>query len=492
MRVVEVTAGSPVFESVLRLWRAHSDTLGFMPRGGFDDTARAGGLLAAENPDGGLAGYVMFRRTAQRNGSITHLCVNPAHRRQGVASSLFEAVKAAFADCYEIRLRCRRDFEASALWRRLGFVAVAEVAGRGREGTLTLWRYEMAALPLLRMLSETAQASSAVRAVIDANVFFDLDEQGDGHEESQGLVAAWFSEFVELAVTEEILNEINRRDDKGDRGRQRSRANRFPGVARNSARESALLPQIADILPRDGRASGRSDVRQIAMTIAGNVTFFVTRDGDVLGAAEALDDAFGLHVLSPHEMIRRFDELRREDLYRPRRLFYGPGIASSLARADDIDRMADLMHVGHDAGEPKRRTLGRLRELLASPDRYQATCIEKDEQLIAAYVVDRASAVRLAVPFFAVASTTLGRTAARHYGEAIVGLAAAEGRRLVHVGDVDPRVAEALAELDFSQEPGGWMKLALPLTMAPEEAAIEVETRGQRLPARRSARSSRR
>jgi hypothetical protein len=109
-------------------------------------------------------------------------------------------------------------------------------------------------------------------------------------------------------------------------------------------------------------------------------------------------------------------------------------------------------------------------------------CIEKDGQLIATYIVDRASPDRLAVPFFAVASSTLGRTAARHYGEAIVGVAAAEGRNLVHVGDVDPRVAEALAELGFSKEAGGWMKLALPVTMAPEEAAIEVERVGNGAP----------
>jgi len=482
MNVVEVASRSPAFDAALKLWRAESATLGFMPEGGFDDAAQAGCLLAAEAPNGSFAGYVMFRRTAQRMAAIVHLCVDPTRRGGGTARDLFEAVKARCFDCYEIRLRCRRDFAASTLWPKLGFVAVADEPGRGREGTLTTWRYEMASLPLLRMLAESANRTGAVRAVIDANVFFDLDDLGPGHNESHGLLADWLGEFVELSVTEELFNEINRRADQKDRDRQRGRARRFTQVPRNVAREEAVLPVVRKILAQSDQPSARSDARQVAMTVAAEVTFFVTRDREVLDTADALEEALGVEVMSPHEVVRRFDELRREEDYRPRRLFFGPDVTSTLARAEDVDRLADLMHLGQAAPEPKRRTLGRLRDMMASPDRFQATCIEKDGELLAAYIVERPSPERLMVPFFAVASSPLGRTAARHYAEAVTGLAAGEQRQIVQVAHAGSRVGEALAELGFSLEEDGWIKIALPVVLPPESAANEVERLGSGSP----------
>src|SRR5689334_12941643 len=110
MVISEVAPRSKLFEAVVDLWRHHSATLGFMPSGGFDDAARSGLLLAAVIPDGSLAGYIMFRRT-QRNVAIVHLCVSKQHRGAGVARRLFEAVKVRCADSYELRVRCRRDFD---------------------------------------------------------------------------------------------------------------------------------------------------------------------------------------------------------------------------------------------------------------------------------------------------------------------------------------------------------------------------------------------
>ncbi len=471
MKVVEIAVGSSGFTTVLKLWRAESATLGFMPVGGFEDAARLRCLLGVVDDSGRLAGYAMYRRGARGVVSIVHLCVAAEARGAGVARLLFDGVKAACAECFEIRLRCRRDFAASALWPKLGFVAARDVPGRARGETLTIWRYELASLPLLGLVRKD---SDLVRVVIDANVFLDLDDADQGDAESLCLSADWLGEFVELAVTQELLNEINRRDNPAERERQRARASRFIQVDRDIAREEALLPQVAALLSTSATPSSRSDARQVAMTIAAKIPFFVTRDTNVLAAADALDDEFGVAVMAPHELIRRFDELRRENDYRPRRLFFGPAATASVARSDELEQIADLLHVGQSTREPRRRTTARLREVLAAPERYETVCIRHAGVLVAAYVIDRSTKGRLTVPFFGVAGSSLGRTAARHYGDSLVMTANREGRRVVEVHPAGLRAEEALADLSFSKEGDVWVKLTLPFALPAEGVANAV------------------
>jgi GNAT superfamily N-acetyltransferase len=250
MTIVPISPGSHAFSQVLSLWGKERTTLGLMPEGGFEDAARAGELLLAADPYGAGLGYVMFRRTRQRTATIVHLCVDPSHRGTGVARRLFEAVRSRCSDCFEIRVTCRRDFSANSLWHNLGFVALGEKPGRAKDSILTLWRYELKQLPILRVIeSERCGFPGAVRAVIDANVFFDLDDDAPVRHESRALLVDWLDEFVEFAVTQELYNEVNRRANQGDRERQRARAARFVQVPRDAPREESVLSVIRQRLP---------------------------------------------------------------------------------------------------------------------------------------------------------------------------------------------------------------------------------------------------
>jgi GNAT superfamily N-acetyltransferase len=469
-----VSASCDLFPEVMKLWRSESATLGFMPRGGFEQAAASKCLIAAIDANRALAGYLLYRRTSRGHAAIVHLCVAPAFRGKGVARGLFDGLKMRCSDSFEVRLRCRRDFRASSLWPKLGFVPVADRAAKGRGALLTAWRYELAALPLLRVAAEKRD-TRALRVVIDANVFFDLDERGPGNEESCGLLADWLTDFVELNLTDEILTEINRRESHDERDHQRARAEGFSRVPRDVAREEHVLATIRDLLPDDGRLSTASDARQLAMTVAAGVTFFVSRDGGILDVA---DEKFDLRAVSPHELILQFDELRREEEYRPKRLFLGPDVRAVRPRPEHLERMADLLHDGQPSIEPRWQTLGRLRELLAAPVSVDATCIEKGSDLIAAFFVDRSSAGILDVPYLAVSASALGHTAARHYGEHLSTLAANEGRQLVHIRAGGPRVDAALSEMGFSREGDTWLKIALPITGDAASVAVAVDRLG--------------
>jgi GNAT superfamily N-acetyltransferase len=477
--VVEVDAASKLLFRVQELWRGHSDTLGYLPEGGFDEHARKKCILAAIGDDGSLMGYVLYRTTHRRQAAIAQLCVNPAARGKGVARRLFEAVKDRVSNsCDDLRVCCRRDFDAYSLWPAFGFVPVRELPGRKKGTTKTTFRYELNQLPLLAII-ENRRPDDTMPVAIDANIFFDIDDDtgSTGREESKALQADWLEEFIELCVTDEILNEINRREDPAERARQRSRVEQFRLLPISKAHEDQIAAELQQQFPTWISDSAKSDIRQLAKTIAGRVTYFVTRDGRVRDQAVDLYERYSLVVVSPFELILRFDELRRDEEYRPKR-FITIGLQTVKPRKpDDIDRIANLIHVGQPISEPRRRTLSRLRDILADPDRFATTCITaNDGSFVAAYAIERPSPGVLRLPLFAVAGAGLGRTAACHFAEKLATIASAEGRNVVEVADEagGERVEEALAGAGFSKEGNLWIKLVVPVVATAEEITAKI------------------
>jgi hypothetical protein len=356
----------------------------------------------------------------------------------------------------------------------LQFVPIADIPGRAANTVLTTWRHELEELPLLRRMA--AAPSTAVAAVIDANVFLDLDDESEGGDESAGLLADWLTEFVELHITDELFTEINRRDDCNEREYQRQRAGRFPRARRDADRERELQPHVASLIAGGDSPSAASDVGQIAKTIAAGVSLFVSRDSDILSVADELYERFGLRVVQPHELVLHFDELRREEEYRPRRLAFGATTRAGSPKADDLEALLDLAHHGQPSPEPRRQTRARVREFLAAPDAYPGTCVTHAGKPLVAYFVSRPAPHEFAVPFFAASADPMGTTAARHYVDHLVHIAAREGRQLIRFAGADGRVNDALSAAGFSWEGSEWIKLAL--TQVGDAAAVEEHLRG--------------
>jgi ribosomal protein S18 acetylase RimI-like enzyme len=114
--VLEVQVNDPVFDQILALWRTHSDTLGFMPLGGFEDAAQKRTLLAAIDTSRQLCGYVLYRKSSSQI-AITHLCVAPSARGKGIARLLTDELSQRHRDSIGIGIWCRRDFSANQVWQ---------------------------------------------------------------------------------------------------------------------------------------------------------------------------------------------------------------------------------------------------------------------------------------------------------------------------------------------------------------------------------------
>lgn len=223
---------SPYLNEVKALWRKHADTLGFFPDGAFEEYAAKKQIVVAVDDSGAFLGYLLFRITlSSNNASIVHLCVDPNKQRQGIAALLVKELIHQTKILRGISPRCRRDFQASKLWPRLGFVPVSDKVGKSSSGsTLTHWWFGHNH-PDLLSLAQEKELEQKLKVVIDANVFFDLQKKSN--EESMALVADWLEDSIAICITDEILNEINRSPNGQERIESRNFVSQFPTLTFN-------------------------------------------------------------------------------------------------------------------------------------------------------------------------------------------------------------------------------------------------------------------
>ncbi len=245
VHIESIDEKSPFLKDVMRLWRANSDWLGFYPEGAFLDRGRSREIIVALK-DGVCCGYLLYYKTERRKIRLTHLCVEETHRGEGLARRLIESLRIQFKDYLGIGLHCRRDFPAWSSWPKLGFVALGEKPGRGRDGgSLTEFWMSNPQASLLGFLRPSDD--ERVDVVIDANVFFDLDDPTrNGAEESQGLVADWLQPLIRLCVTDELLNEIHRQEDPARRAERLRAARKFEFLVRTDSASHSPEGHVTD------------------------------------------------------------------------------------------------------------------------------------------------------------------------------------------------------------------------------------------------------
>ena len=396
--IVQLTATD--LDAVDKLMNLYGRTLGFLPRGALQSylEQEKGGVLGAKTETGQLVGYLLY--SANPNYfRITHLCVLEKYRRQGIARRLFDGLKESANTQKAIKLNCRRDFPANDLWPMLGFVALGEKPSRSRNGHfLTIWQFTLAPVDQLELF-QAKTSSEALDIVIDAHIFFDFDEPDvDKTIPSKALLSDFLVDSLELWITDELLNEINRQDDPEKRKRSQNRAQNFSTIESNPYLVEGFSERLEGILPSN-KPSQRSDIRQLAKAAASDVNTFVTRDGDLLKVREKIFDATGLEVVNPAELIVRFHELSEEQSYAPNR------IAGLNLR---WDRLAsnDLTNFPFDSflnREKKGRFKEKLESLIAQPDYYECELLRSGNKIIAIRVLKSNSDRMLTSPLARVA-----------------------------------------------------------------------------------------
>ena len=235
------------------LHRLNAKTLGFFPKGAFEEHAKLRQIIVALESDGNCLGYLLYR-VARGRATIVHLCVAEAARRKDVARLLVDRLKQETGLLEGIGLLCRRDYDATHIWSKFGFEAVHAKAGRGKDGAeLTFWWFSHGHADLFSRMTEPDPIRQ--RVVIDANVFYDLHaRETPESEDSKALLADWVQASIELVVTKELRNEITKGDSEERRRANRADATRYKKLAEHGCPGDHRLLQC----PRCSRSDGSS------------------------------------------------------------------------------------------------------------------------------------------------------------------------------------------------------------------------------------------
>jgi len=459
-------------DSVEELRRRNAQTLGFFPYEALKDHLNKGTVLGLKTNANQLIGYLMF---AQNAGwfRIVHLCVDEGHQGQGLARRLFNGLKRLRTTQTNIRLSCRRDFAANWLWPRLGFVPIAEKRGRSQAGhRLTIWQY---------ILAESNQPDifcskvlpEALDAVLDAQIFFDLEEPSrKASEPSKALLADFLVDLLEFWVTNEILVEIDRNENARQRDRQRQRAESHI-VPHNQQVAEHYANELGAILPRR-TDSQKSDILHLAKTAASKIGIFVTRDQALLRQSEAIRERVGIRVLSPAEIIVECHQIAEREAYAPSYVS-GQDLAWSRISSEEISQIRWEAYLRQ--GESFRKLKQSLLAFAAKPQRFMCEVLHFDSEPSAVRVTERKEnqlVVHLARtgnparrPLFErfLATDSMYRALASNLP--IIEFACdALGENLIY----------QVLEIGFLEHEGRYLRLCLPTSMTRKELLSQVAT----------------
>ena len=329
---------------VLVLLKEAKSTVGFLTDEAVEQKIRKGTLLVAI-ADEQIIGYLLYDLPAD-TVTIRQLVVASQCRNSGAARALVEELVCRYQTLRrDIRLTCRRDYEANDIWHRLGFSPRSERRGRGKgDRVLTLWWRSFGQPDLFSLARE---ADSRPVAALDTNL---LIRGSDGAPEVvEHLLSDWVRAEVVFGFVDHSLVEINVHEDEGVRQRHIRYSSGFEDLQYPSRIAEALHVATLDTLG-PAAAPHIDDILLATRAGAAGARWFVTEDVPFrTGCAIALKDVADIDVVSISEMILAADQLVRGELYQGRYL-QGTDIEVREVTTGDLDDIAHTF-LNQRAGE---------------------------------------------------------------------------------------------------------------------------------------------
>ena len=455
-------------DAVDDLMKRHRQTLGFLPKGALQSYLKQekGGVLGAKTDAGQLVGYLLYAANPNYF-RITHLCVLEEYQGQGLAKRLVDNLKESADTQKTIKLNCRRDFPANTLWPKLGFVPLGEKPSRSGNGrSLVIWQLTFASVSQLELF-QAKTSSGILDIIIDAHIFFDFDEPDiDKTMPSKALLSDFLVDSLDLWITDELLNEINRQDDPEKRKKSQNRAQNFPTVESDPDLVEGFEKSLKALLP-DRRPSQSSDIRQLAKAAASSVKTFVTKDGDLLRNSKGIFDITGLEVVNPTELIIRLYELSQGQSYAPDR------IAGFNLRWERLTS-SDLVNFSFESllnGERKGKFREKLESLIVQPNLYECELLRSDNETIAIRVLKSDSDKMLTSPLARVAHSADQALFGRFLIADTVSRAVQKNLNMVNFEDsaLTPSLIPELLEMGFIECNNSFVRLCFSCYLSRKE-----------------------
>lgn len=475
MNIISINEDSSYLDKVKVLWRKNSGTLGRFPDGAFIAYAKAGHILVMLDDKHDLAGYLIYRISYSRV-TIVHLCVSPYLRGAGLAQQLVQHLREKTKHLDGIGLKCRRDFPAYSIWQRMGFVAQYDTPGRGIERKeLTYFWFDYGHQNLFT--DQLQPDAYKIAVVIDANVFIDLlQEPDDIILESHGLLADWVQDNLDLYLTDEIRNDINRQQDKKRLNELRLFTDQFKIVNCSPDITDEIYKTLRSLYPCTINERDRSDLFHLSKTIASGIHFFVTRDEQMLSFYEQVYEMYGVSILGPSDIIIHLDELIREEEYQPSKLA-GTSIISRRIQSNEQKQFAREFQCVNE-GEKVAELIGQLRQYSSQPNLYISSVVLLGKEPVTLIAYARPNSQTLELPLIRAGKSSLSPTVIRNLILQSIIMSANEGRYFTKISDkyLSPTVLSALNEYGFFKISDYFFKINLNLANNAKDLAYFLRT----------------
>jgi predicted nucleic acid-binding protein/GNAT superfamily N-acetyltransferase len=441
---------------VFALYRKNSGTLGFMPLGAFEEGIIKGTLLVATDGEDQILGYLLYR-VAHGFASIAHLCVSPVTRKAGIGKALVDELKRLTTHLDGIKLKCRRDFEANRHWPKWGFVAREKSIGRGADNAeLVHWHLDHNRDDLFSSL-----APHKTFVAIDANVFFDLFWPDRPMRKISGaLLEPWIDDIVELGLTSEIFNDIDRCKDSVLRDASKAKAKTYYSIRAAINEIDRVDEELRRFYPADESLTPQdiSDIRHVAHAIVAGVKYFVTRDEKLLAKAPEILETFDVQLLSPIDLISRLDSIEREQEYQPLRLG-ASSIVTKRLESQEISRFIEsFRRHPHEKINVFKNLIVTC--LLDPKNSSFHVAHDSNAEMAASIAINLQSPHRIQIPLLRFNSLPLAKTVLRHLLMKAIVDAVESDSHSIHIGEphLTRDVTDALVEMGFGLSAGGWVK----------------------------------
>jgi len=444
--IEEVGPDTPHYQRVIELGNANSVTLGLLPFAAINQAAAEKRVLAFIE-DGKVKGYALYgKRVRTSDISLTHLCVDHSQRGRGIARKLVEGIVERNPNRAGIRLSCREDYEAHAMWPHLGFQHLGRKPGRGRDRLpLVTWWRPIAARTLW---DEPEQEDARMVVAIDTNVLLDILDERD-FPASLALTADWVTETAELTVTPQSRSELSDQHSANDA--IRSEREVFRTLA---PPPEAWQMKLHALQGKHSTARlGDKDLRVIAQAAASEADYLISRDDDLLRNGSQIEQLTGLSLVRPDDFLLGLQAQGGEHSHQTR-IIAASGMSVSPVSVMPSD--AELSAFCHDHVDERASSLrDRLGIATARGGRIELLVTDSREPLALGAMYREGDRVTITVLRSAAGQRSY--TAVRQMAHHLRAIAASGGPATIVVDDqTHPSVERALRDEGFRSEGSAW------------------------------------
>jgi predicted nucleic acid-binding protein len=294
-------------------------------------------------------------------------------------------------------------------------------------------------------------------AAIDMNIFIDLVTRRPEGRNSRPLQDPWVTEEIELVLTDEVLNEINKAPDKSVRRVYRTHVGSFRQLNPIRAAWQPIYTELKGRLTSERlNARDQADLRHVARAIAGGATYLVTRDDALVRRWATLTrEAAGIQIVHPHTLLQVLDQRRRTSAYAPAHL-EGTDLELKKLEASEIHALLDPM-VAQSEGERGRDLRKRLESLVSRPNEIDVWSLS-DQAISLATWAEEVSGEEVRIPLLRLRRVPTAHTLARHilFRCKLIALSSGAKRVLVSEPFLTPALSSAMSAERYVRSADAW------------------------------------